>query len=46
MWVMEQFTEESMFDGLFFEDYPLVGGALIVLIYLFVMYQLIKEARP
>ena len=35
-----------MLDGLFFEDYPLVGGCLIVLIYVFVMYHLLKEARP
>jgi hypothetical protein len=43
---MAHYAEESMLDGLFFEDYPLVGGCLIFLIYVFVMYRLLKDARP
>ena len=39
-------AEEIMLEGLFFEDYPLVGGCLIFLIYVFVMYHLLKDARP
>jgi hypothetical protein len=38
--------EDSMLQGLFFDDYPFVAGCLIVFIYVFVMYQLIKDARP
>jgi hypothetical protein len=35
-----------MLEGLFFEEYPFVAGCLIVFIYFFVMYHLIKDARP
>ena len=38
--------EDSMLEGLFFEEYPFVGGCLIMFIYFFVMYHLIKDARP
>jgi hypothetical protein len=38
--------EDGMLQGLFFDDYPFVAGCLIVFIYVFVMYQLIKDARP
>lgn len=43
---LARYAEESMLDGLFFEEYPLVGGCLIFLIYVFVMYHLLKDARP
>ena len=43
---LAHYAEEDMLDGLFFEDYPLVGGCLIFLIYVFVMYHLLKDARP
>jgi hypothetical protein len=43
---LAHYAEEIMLDGLFFEDYPLVGGGLIFLIYVFVMYHLLKDARP
>jgi hypothetical protein len=35
-----------MLEGLFFEDFPLVGGCLILVIYFWVMFHLIREARP
>ena len=35
-----------MLDVLFFEEVPLVSALLILGIFVFIMYYLIKEARP
>ena len=35
-----------MLEVLFFEEFPLVSMLLILGIFVFIMYYLIKEARP
>jgi hypothetical protein len=42
----ERRPEDSMFEILFFEDFPLISGLLILGIFVFIMYYLIKDAMP
>jgi len=35
-----------MLEVLFFKDFPLISALLIVGVYVFIIYYLIKEARP
>jgi len=35
-----------LFEILFFKEFPMIGVLLVLGIFIFIMYYLIKEARP